>query len=102
MRMAERIKALAVRRSGELLAQIQPAHGADQNIGAGGRTIVETRESAARDDGMSKHQQVQGTRIAAVPVEAFERQVESPKPTTLTQLAAQGFNPRPLVDSTRV
>lgn len=96
--MAQRIKARAVRRAGELLQQIEPAYGANQNISVGTHTNVLTRENAARDAGFSKHQQVQAVRIAAVPARDFEAQVESPKPPTLTALAQQGIKPRPLID----
>lgn len=97
MKMATRIKARATRRAGELLLQIQPGQGArDGKRDMGDHTPL--REEAARDAGMSKHQQVQATRIASVPAADFERQVESPKPPTLTRLAAQGIKPRPLVD----
>ena len=93
-RMAQRIRARAIRRAGELLKQIEPQHGANQNISAGDHTKVLTRDSAARDAGMSKHQQVQATRVASIPPQDFERQVESDKPPTLSQLAAQGTKPR--------
>ena len=61
-RLFKRIRARALRRCGELLKQIEPQHGANQNIGEGTRTKVLTREDAARDAGMSKHQQVQAVR----------------------------------------
>jgi len=96
--MAQRIKARAVRRAGELLAQIEPAKpGPKPELSMGAHTEL-SRESAARDAGFSKHQQVQAVRIAAVPKREFEAQVESPKPPTLTQLAQQGVKPRVLVD----
>lgn len=98
MKMAARIKARASRRAGELFHQIAPAHGANQNIKAGTRLNVFTREDAARDAGMSAHQQKQATRIASVPEREFDAQVESDKPPTLTQLASQGIKPRNVVD----
>lgn len=94
-RMAQRIRARAIRRAGELLAQIEPARGANQNIEVGTRPNVSTRSDAARDVGFSSHQQKQAVRIAAVPAAEFEREVEAPKPATLTQLASQGIKPRP-------
>lgn len=95
MRMAARIKARATRRAGELLRQIEPGKtGPKAEFGAGAHTEL-TRQSAARDAGLSKHQQVQATRIAAIPEPEFERQIESPKPPTLTQLAKQGVKPKP-------
>lgn len=98
MKMATRIKARATRRAGELLQQIQPQQGRRTDISPSMGDHTKSREDAARDAGMSKHQQVQATRIASVPTADFERQIESPKPPTLTQLAAQGIKPRPLVD----
>lgn len=93
-RMAQRIRARAIRRAGELLKQIEPGQGArDGKRGAGDHTPF-TREDAARDAGMSKHQQVQATRVANILPQDFERQVESDKPPTLSQLAAQGTKPR--------
>lgn len=50
-------RARAVRRAGELLKQVEPAHGANQNISDAGDTKVLTRKQAAADAGMSKHQQ---------------------------------------------
>ena len=97
MKMATRIKARAVRRSGELLKQIEPAanrHGNSSGMG----DHTSSRADAARDAGMSKHQQVQATRVASVPDQDFEAQVESDRPPTLSQLAQQGINPRPVVD----
>lgn len=93
-RMAQRIRARAIRRAGELLKQIEPKHGANQNISEGDHTKVLTRDSAARDAGMSKHQQVQATRVANIPEHEFDAQVDSAKPPTLSQLAAQGTKPR--------
>jgi hypothetical protein len=73
-------EARAIRRAGELLKQIDPAHGANQNIREGCRLNVQTRSDAARDAGMSKHQQVQSTRVANVSDEDFEAQVEAEIP----------------------
>ncbi len=65
-----------MRRAGELLKQIEPAHGANQNISDGTGTNVLTRQSAAQDAGFSKRQQVTATRIATIPEDAFEDMVE--------------------------
>lgn len=94
MTMATRIKARAVRRSGELLKQIDARQG--QNLpnskSEGSHTF--SQADAAGEAGMSKHQQVQATRIASVPQDDFDAQVESPQPPTLSQLAQQGIKPR--------
>ena len=94
MKMAARIKARATRRAGELLRQIEPQHGANQNIEAGDRPKVVTRSGAAREAGMSPHQAKQAQRVAAVPAEDFEEQVEGDDPPTLTQLAQRGIKPK--------
>lgn len=98
-RMAQRIRARAIRRAGELLAQIEPQQGGDRKSDqkAAAHPLV-SRTEAARDVGFSAHQQKQAVRIAAVPEREFERSVEAPKPATLTQLAQQGVKPRPLID----
>lgn len=93
-RMAQRIRARATRRAGELLKQIEPGKtGPKTELGVGDHTKF-NREDAARDAGMSKHQQVQAVRIASIPEDDFEAQVESQKPPTLTQLASQGIQRR--------
>lgn len=102
MKMATRIKARAIRRAGELLQQIEPSKGGrPSETGMGAHTSYPTRRDAAEDAGMSKHQQIQSVRVANIPREDFEQQVESDKPPTLSQLAVQGIQrpqPRPVVD----
>lgn len=93
MKMAVRIKARAVRRSGELLKQIDDGKGRNQ-YSEGGEGDHTTRTDAAREAGMSKHQQVQSTRIANIPERDFDEQVESDNPPTLSQLASQGIQRR--------
>lgn len=101
MRQATRIRDRAIRRCGELLKQIEPSKG--------GRPPAETRvdahpsfsrQDAATSAGMSPHQAKQAIRVANVPAADFERQVESPKPPTVTALAEQGKKaaPRPVID----
>lgn len=75
--MATRIRDRAIRRAGELLQQIEPKRGANQNIPDGSDRKVFTRTDAARDAGMSQRQQVTALRIAAIPQEEFDRQVDS-------------------------
>lgn len=96
MKMATRIRDRAIRRAGELLQQIDGQGARTDQLSAGVHTKF-TQEQAARDAGMSKHQQVQAVRIANIPREDFDRQVDSDKPPTLSQLAVQGIK-RPLVD----
>lgn len=96
-RMAQRIRARAIRRAGELAKQLmQPAHRPAENVE--GNLNVMSREQIKERSGFSDHQLTQATRIANVPESAFEEQVESPKPPTLSQLASQGVKPRQPVD----
>ncbi|WP_157814419.1 hypothetical protein [Rhizobium sullae] len=46
-----------------------------------------SQRQAAEDAGLSKDQQVQAVRVANVPAEEFERQVESDAPPTIAKLA---------------
>jgi hypothetical protein len=94
MKMAARIKARATRRAGELLLQIQPGQGAHWQSKSGGAPTA-TRADAADAAGMSRDQRFQAQRIAAIPEQDFEAQVESAAPPTLTQLAQQGIKPKP-------
>jgi hypothetical protein len=89
MKFAMRIQSRAIRKCGELLRQIKSAHGANQNISEGDHTNV-TRTSMAKSAGMSKHQQVQAVRVAAVPHSEFAQLVESDNPPTVTKLAEMG------------
>lgn len=99
--MAQRIRARAVRRAGELYKQIEPQRGgdrrSDQRDAAG---PLMTRKQAAGDAGMSERQMKTAIRVANVPAERFEEWVESDAPPTLSQLAQQGTKPkaRPIVD----
>ena len=95
MKRSTRIRDRAIRRAGELLKQIEPAHGANQNIGRGTSPIVQTRKQAASDAGLSPDQAKQAIRVANVPAEEFERQVESENPPTVTKLAEQGKQAAP-------
>lgn len=97
---ARRIKARAIRRCGELLRDIEAANGANQNIGEGGHPKVRTRTDAARDAGLSDWQRKQSLRVANVPDEDFENEVEADRPATVTGLAERGTQtkPKPLVD----
>jgi len=97
-RMAQRIRARAIRRAGELLKQIEPNPGGRPAETSEGNHRGFYRGDAARDAGMSEHQAKQATRIANVPEREFEDQVEAPKPPTLSQLASQGVKPRQPVD----
>lgn len=93
-RMAQRIRARAIRRAGELLKQLEPNPGGRPSETSVGDRPSFYRTDAAREAGMSPHQAKQAVRVANVPEDDFEAQVESDKPPTLTQLASQGIQRR--------
>jgi hypothetical protein len=105
-KMATRIQARAIRRCGELLKEIESASLAQlkQNRRDGDGPSVETRKQAAEEAGLSERQQKTAVRVANIPEEEFEAQVESDPPPTVTALAEQGtqkkvFDPFDLMDS---
>src|SRR2546423_14355382 len=53
---ARRIKARAIQRCGELLAEIPPATGANQGEKDGSGPLAQTRKQAASDAGLSERQ----------------------------------------------
>lgn len=67
-----RIRRSAIRRAGELLKQIEPQQGANQNIGAASDTKVLTRKGAAEQAGMSRRQAVTAIRVTNIPEKEFE------------------------------
>ena len=91
MKMATRIKARAIRRAGELLKQVD-GRGGDRSKSDAGDTYAQS--DLAADAGMSKRQQVTAVRLANVPAEDFDRQVEGDNPPTITSLAEQGTQKR--------
>lgn len=97
-RKAARIRARAMRRAGELLKAIEPAHGANQNIRDGSGPNVETRKDVGERAGMSDRQIKTAIRIANIPKREFEKAVESPNPPTITTLAEQGVQKRAPLD----
>lgn len=101
MKMAIRIRDRAVRRAGELLKQIPSAKGGDRKsveYQSGGGDSLMSRREVAEQAGMSERQQVTAIRVANVPAEEFERQVDSERPPTVTALAKQGTTSRPVID----
>jgi hypothetical protein len=97
MKQATRIRDRAIRRMGEVLKQFDARPTNAEKQSEGDHTLISQRQ-AAEQAGITKHQQVQAVRVANVPQDDFERQVESEKPPTISQLAMQGIKPRPLVD----
>lgn len=90
-KMADRIQARAIRRMGELYKQMSQGRGGDRKSceyqSAGTHTSI---DSARKAVGQSRHKAYQAIRVATVPDEEFERQVESDNPPTVTKLAEMG------------
>lgn len=101
MKMAVRIRDRAIRRAGELLKQID-GRGGDRSKTEGDHGSAITQRQAAANAGLSEHQQLQAVRVANVPADDFENQVESQNPPTITKLAEQGKKtappPKPVLD----
>lgn len=83
---AVRIRSRAIRRAGELLKEYD-ARGDHRKSGD---TPTSSQREVAEKARMSKDQQVTAVRVANVPAEAFEGQIESDSPPTVTALAEQG------------
>lgn len=99
MKMATRIRDRAIRRAGELLKQIDGQGKRTDKLTDGDDSKLTQRE-AARAAGMSERQQVTAVRVASIPAEEFDRQVESNNPPTVSKLAEQGKKaaPKPVLD----
>lgn len=92
---AKKIKARAIRRAGEILATFQAdqAEVMRRAVSGGGDTNEElpSQGKSARKAGFSKRQEVQASRVAKIPEEEFEREIEKPSgPPTVTKLADMG------------
>ena len=87
-KLAKRIQARAYRRAGELLKQFdnrgRPSENNDGDV-----TNLSQKE-AAEQSGFSERQKVTAVRLANVPEDKFNAQVESDNPPTITKLAEQG------------
>lgn len=88
---AERIQARATRRCGELLKQFD---GKGNNQHSTGTDTKLSQKAIAASVGISKRQKDTAVRIANIPREKFEAEVEERAPT-VTKLAAMGINGRP-------
>lgn len=84
--MSLRIKARAIRRAGELLKQIAPAK--NQHDASARAGTLPSRKDTAEHAGLSTHQAKQALRVANVPTETFEAEVEGGKPATVTRLVS--------------
>lgn len=87
---ARRIQARAVARVGALLRAVPNATGRRSDLHP---NASPTRAQAARAAGLSRGQARDAIRIATIPRRVFEAAVESPRPPTITALAARGIRP---------
>lgn len=119
-KMADRIQARAIRRCGELLKQVEPGKGGRPSKNPGDRRpslegwvpgtgtnepslegwVPGSRSEFASSVGMTEHRKKSALRVAEIPEEQFEHQVESANPPSVNQLAQQGIRPapKPLID----
>lgn len=87
---AMRIQARAIRRCGELLKKIErPEQGGRPKQNGSGAGPV-SRAGAARDAGLSSRQRRDALRVASIPADRFEQEVEGDDPPTVTVLAEMG------------
>jgi hypothetical protein len=92
---ADRIRARAVRRMGELLKQIDGStRNKDISAPIGKEGALLTQKEVAENAGISEHQRKQAVRVANVPAEQFEQVVEAEKAATVTTLAGMGKQKR--------
>lgn len=93
---AMRIRARAIRRCGELLKEVERAQGARTDLRP--RTATDprfpSRKDAATGAGLSPRQAKSAIRVANVPEDDFDEQVDSDTPPTVTALAEQGKRSR--------
>ena len=97
--LALRIQARAQRRMGELLKQVPRGDSDGANLvqhRRAGAVPPVTRTQIARDAGLSERQRKTALRIASVPEPDFTAAIDSPKPPTVTALAAMGTSSRPV------
>ncbi len=98
MKYAVRIRDRAIRRTGELLKQIEPQQGGDRKSGeylsTGTGTLI-TRSEAAEQAGLSKRQKDTAIQVANIPAAQFEALVESDSPPSVTKLAEIGTQAAP-------
>lgn len=85
---AFRIRARAARRCGELYKEIEKATGAHLKRGV---VSPLSRKGVAEAVGHSPDQMKQKIRLANIPAEKFEAQIESESPPTIASLAEQGM-----------
>lgn len=91
-RTAQQIKVRAIRRAGDLLKEIEKAKNQHEKSRRAKVGAVPSRKEAARSAGLSERQQKEAIRIASIPKEKFEKEVESEKPPTVARFSAMGVD----------
>lgn len=88
-RYATQIKQRAIRRAGEILAQVEPKHTGrpSKNKALEGHN---SRKKAAKTAGLSEKQKRQALQIANIPEKEFEEAIEAETLPTTKQLADRG------------
>lgn len=97
MKLAHQIKGRAVRRIGQLLAEIAPARGGDrgnQYCQRDGDGPLASRKAAAQSAGLSERKAKEALRVANVEEQRFEESLAKGMP--LVDIAAIGTEKRPL------
>lgn len=87
MDMAKRIRARAVERGGELLAQVKPAKGARTDLGG---AVPLSRKAMANGAGLTPDEAKTMLRVANVPKAERDALIEGKNPPTVEQLAERG------------
>src|SRR2546425_105466 len=95
MNNAIRVRAWAIRRTGELLKEIEKKQGQRTDLQLS--MPERTRWQVATEAGLTKHKRDTVLRVATIPEEEFEEAVESDDPPTLTALAERGTVKKPPV-----
>lgn len=103
-KMCMRIRGRAVRRVGEMLKQVKREEHAGRpktkglNNGSPGGPII-SAAGAAREAGISPKAAKTAMRVANVPEEKFEEEIESDDPPTVKELAEMAPSPpKPIID----
>jgi hypothetical protein len=89
LNLAKRIKGRAIRQMGLLLRAIAPAKN-QHDASARGATSPSSRSQAARDAGLSDDQRKNALRVASIPEQEFEREIEAQAAPSINKLAELG------------
>ena len=85
---ARRIRASAFRRLGELSRELEKAHKVGQGTTVQLPSTGKLKATILQEAGVSTSQANRAEKVAAIPVEEFERRIESDTPPPITTLVA--------------